>query len=111
MPVVELAVHAESSTLYVRSYGRTSKFFRLDGLLLFCIIMGLRSTSSAISSVVCPLSTTIWIPAENMLAWVTVLMNKVNFICFFRTIALFVFIYLSNSSLAKFMYVQCYEKL
>ena len=31
----------------VRSYGRTSKFFRLDGLLLFCIIMGLRSASSA----------------------------------------------------------------
>ena len=25
----------------VRSYGRTSKFVRLDGLLLFCIIMGL----------------------------------------------------------------------
>ena len=32
----------------VPSYGRTSKFFRLDGLLLFCIIMGLRSASSAI---------------------------------------------------------------
>ena len=30
----------------MRSYGRTSKFFRLDGLLLFCIIMGLRSASS-----------------------------------------------------------------
>ena len=29
-------------------YGRTSKFFWLDGLLLFCIIMGLRSVSSAI---------------------------------------------------------------
>ena len=32
----------------VRSYGRASKFFRLDGLLLFCIIMGLRSAGSAI---------------------------------------------------------------
>ena len=34
----------------VRSYGRTvvhPNFFRLDGLLLFCIIMGLRSASSA----------------------------------------------------------------
>ena len=29
-------------------YDRTSKFFWLDGLLLFCIIMGLRSVSSAI---------------------------------------------------------------
>ena len=45
-PVVQLAAHAKSSTLYDRSYGRTSKFFRLDGLLLFCIIMGLRSASS-----------------------------------------------------------------
>ena len=34
----------------VRSYGRTTKFFRLDGLLLFCIVMGLRSASSAINS-------------------------------------------------------------
>ena len=32
----------------VRSNGRTTKFFRLDGLLLFCIVMGLRSASSAI---------------------------------------------------------------
>ena len=31
-------------------YSRTSKFFWLDGLLLFCIIMGLRSASSAIIS-------------------------------------------------------------
>ena len=29
------------------SYGRTSKFFRLDGLLLFGIIMRLLSASSA----------------------------------------------------------------
>ena len=52
MPAVQLATHVKSSTLYgrtvVRSYGLTSKFFRLDGLLLFCIIMGLRSASSAI---------------------------------------------------------------
>ena len=31
----------------VRSHGRTTKFFGLDGLLLFCIVMGLRSASSA----------------------------------------------------------------
>ena len=30
----------------VRSNGRTSKFFRLDGLLLFFIIMGLRCASA-----------------------------------------------------------------
>ena len=34
VPVVLLAAHAKSSTLYGRSYGRTSKFFRLDGLQL-----------------------------------------------------------------------------
>ena len=33
VPVVQLAAHAKSSTLY----GRTTKFFGLDGLLLFCI--------------------------------------------------------------------------
>ena len=49
MPVAQLAKHAKSSTLYGRSYGCTSKFFRLDGLLLFLIIMGLRSVSSAIN--------------------------------------------------------------
>ena len=56
MPVVQLAAHAKSSTLYGRSYsrsvvqsfGRTSQFFLLDGSLLFFIIMGLRSASSAI---------------------------------------------------------------
>ena len=32
----------------VQSYGRTSKFFRLDELLLFCIIMGLRSVINII---------------------------------------------------------------
>ena len=36
----------------VRSYGRTTRFFRLDGLLLFCIIMELRSASSAIIDVI-----------------------------------------------------------
>ena len=41
VPVVQLAAHAKSSTLYSRLHGRTSKFFRLDGLLLFRIIMGL----------------------------------------------------------------------
>ena len=44
VPAVQLTTHVKSSTLY----GRTSKFFRLDGLLLFCIIIGLRSASSAI---------------------------------------------------------------
>ena len=34
---VQLTMHVKSSTLY----GRTSKFFQLDGLLLLCIIMGL----------------------------------------------------------------------
>ena len=36
--MVQLAAHAKSSALY----GRTSNFFRLDGLLQLCIIMGLR---------------------------------------------------------------------
>ena len=67
MPVVHLTRHVKSSTFYgrtvvqlygrtvVQSYGRTAiqlyshttKFFQLDGLLLLCIIMGLRSVSSA----------------------------------------------------------------
>ena len=33
----------------VLSYGRTTKFFQLDGLLLFHIVMGLCSASSAIN--------------------------------------------------------------
>ena len=41
VPVVQLAAHAKSGTLYGLSNGRTSKFFRLDGLLLFRIVMGL----------------------------------------------------------------------
>ena len=52
VPVVQLAAHAKSSTLYsckvVQSHSRTTKFFGLDGLLLFLIVMGLRSASSAI---------------------------------------------------------------
>ena len=52
MPVVQLAAHAKSSTLYGWSYGRTSKFFQLDGLLLFYIIMGLHSVSSAIKIII-----------------------------------------------------------
>ena len=58
VPVVQLAAHAKSSTSHgrtvvrsygrtvVRSYGRTTKFFGLDGLLLFRIIMGLRWSSA-----------------------------------------------------------------
>ena len=37
VPAVQLTTHVKSSTLS----GRTAKFVRLDGLLLFCIIMGL----------------------------------------------------------------------
>ena len=51
VPVVQLAAHAKSSTLYGRTvvqlYGRKTIFFRLDGLLLFCIVMGLRATMAA----------------------------------------------------------------
>ena len=45
----------------VQLYGCTTKFFRLDGLLLFCIIIGLCSTSSAI--IINPLSAymTYWV--------------------------------------------------
>ena len=45
---IQLTTHVKSSILY----GRTVKhpnFFRLDGLLLFCIIMGLRFASFAIN--------------------------------------------------------------
>ena len=41
VPAMQLAAHAKSSALNGRLYGVKSKFFRLDGLLLFCIIMGL----------------------------------------------------------------------
>ena len=42
VPAKQLAVHAKSSTLYECPYGCNFKFFRLDGLILFRIIMGLR---------------------------------------------------------------------
>ena len=35
----------------MRSYGRTTKFFWLDGLLIFRIVVGLRSASSAITMI------------------------------------------------------------
>ena len=38
----------QTSVREINSNSRTSKFFQLDGLLLFCIIMGLRSASSAV---------------------------------------------------------------
>ena len=41
VPAVQLAAHVKSSTLYGRPYGHKSNFFRLNGLLLFRIIMGL----------------------------------------------------------------------
>ena len=49
VPVVQLAAHAKSSTLYGRTVVQPN-FFGLDGLLLllFRIVMGLRSASSAI---------------------------------------------------------------
>ena len=46
VPLVQLAAHAKSSTLY----GRTTKFFRLDGLLLFRIVMELRWSSAVIGA-------------------------------------------------------------
>ena len=49
VPTVQLTMHVKSSTLYGRLYDCTSKFFWLDGLLLFCIIMGLCSASSTIT--------------------------------------------------------------
>ena len=53
VPVVQLAAHAKSSTLYGRTVvGSYNQIFRLDGLLLFRIVMGLRSASSAIKSIV-----------------------------------------------------------
>ena len=41
----------ETMTTYGRTVVRScNQIFRLDGLLLFCIIMGLRSASSAMTS-------------------------------------------------------------
>ena len=42
VPAMQLAAHKKFSTLYGWSYCLNSKFFRLDGLLLFRLIMGLR---------------------------------------------------------------------
>ena len=47
MPTVQLITYVKSSTLYSHTVIHPF-FFWLDGLLLFCIIMGLRSVSSAI---------------------------------------------------------------
>ena len=47
VPAVHLTTHVKSSTLYGRTVVHPI-FFRLDGLSPFCIIMGLRSASSAI---------------------------------------------------------------
>ena len=51
---IQLAAHAKGSTLYRRPYGHKFKFFRLDGLLLFCIIMGYaaRAASAASSAII-----------------------------------------------------------
>ena len=47
VPAVQLTTHV-APCMVVWLYGGTSKFFWLDGLLLFCIIMGLCSASSTI---------------------------------------------------------------
>ena len=47
VPAVQLAAYAKSSTLYGCLYSRKSNFFRLDELLLWCIIMGLRRARCA----------------------------------------------------------------
>ena len=39
---VQLVAHAKSSIWYGCPYGNKSNFFRLDGLLLFHVLMGLR---------------------------------------------------------------------
>ena len=46
VPAVQLTTHVKKkralySRTVVQSNGRTSNFFRLDGLLPFCVIMGL----------------------------------------------------------------------
>ena len=48
---MQFAAHAKRNTLYGRSYGGKSKFFRLDGLLLFPIIMGLPASCAESSAV------------------------------------------------------------
>ena len=42
VPAMQLGAHTKSSTLHRRPYGVKSNFFRLDGWLLFCLVMGLR---------------------------------------------------------------------
>ena len=53
MPAVQLTAHVKSSTLYSRTviWLYIQIFFWLDGLLLFCIIMGLCFASSTIRPV------------------------------------------------------------
>ena len=61
----------------IRSYGRTSKFFRLDGLLQFCIIMGLRSASSALKGkfLVCQF--------QHLISQARIFISIVNYILFY----------------------------
>ena len=50
MPAVQLTMHVKSSTLYGRTVMRSYiQIIRHDGLLVFCLIMGLRSASSVIN--------------------------------------------------------------
>ena len=51
LKVTPCTVVQSYSCTVLQLYSHTSKFFRLDGLLLFFIIMGLHSASSAIISV------------------------------------------------------------
>ena len=48
MPAVQVTTHVKSSTLY----SRTSKLFQLDGLLLFCLIVGLCSALIILQEVI-----------------------------------------------------------
>ena len=48
---VQLTTHVISSILYGRTVVQPN-FFQLDGLLLFCIIMGLHSASSTIMTLI-----------------------------------------------------------
>ena len=51
VPAVQLTTHVKSSILYGRTVVHLH-FFWLDGLLLFCLIKGLRSACSAITRAV-----------------------------------------------------------
>ena len=59
----------------VRSYGRTSEFFRLDGLLLLCIIMGLRSACSAINGYKVSV---LWGDDAMLLMWIIIILIMVQ---------------------------------